>query len=145
MRVLFDTYPWAFVTPGGGEQQLIKYAEHLPRHGVEVVLHDHWHSELESVDAVHFFSCIGGSIHFCNYVRERGLPLVGVEADVTLARPGEHGPEGVDERLLNATIEVMDSKVHLKVHLPGMLGMFSGMVQAALQKKGSVLLEDHSK
>lgn len=46
---------------------------------------------------------------------------------------------------VNATIEVMDSKVHLKVHLPGMLGMFSGMVQAALQKKGSVLLEDHSK
>ena len=44
---------------------------------------------------------------------------------------------------VNATIEVMDSKVHLKVLLPGMLGMFSGMIQAALQKKGSVLLEDH--
>ena len=44
---------------------------------------------------------------------------------------------------VNATIEVMDSKVHLRVLLPGMLGMFSGMVQAALQKKGSVLLEDH--
>ena len=24
-----------------------------------------------------------------------------------------------------------------------MLGMFSGMIQAALQKKGNVLLEDH--
>lgn len=46
---------------------------------------------------------------------------------------------------VNATIDVQDSKVHLKVLLPGMLGMFSGMVQAALQKKGSVLLEDHSK
>ena len=46
---------------------------------------------------------------------------------------------------VNATIEVMDAKVHLKVLLPGMLGMFSGMIQAALQKKGSVLLEDHSK
>ena len=44
---------------------------------------------------------------------------------------------------VNATIEVMDTKVHLKVLLPGMLGMFSGMIQAALQKKGSVLLEDH--
>jgi hypothetical protein len=39
----------------------------------------------------------------------------------------------------------MESKVHLKVLLPPMLGMFSGMIQAALQKKGSVLLEDHSK
>src|SRR5436190_8649804 len=46
---------------------------------------------------------------------------------------------------VNATIEVMDSKVHLRVLLPGMLGMFSGMIQAALQKKGGVLLEDHSK
>jgi putative polyhydroxyalkanoate system protein len=46
---------------------------------------------------------------------------------------------------VNATIDVQETKVHLKVHLPGMLGIFSGMVQAALQKKGSVLLEDHSK
>ena len=46
---------------------------------------------------------------------------------------------------VKATIDVMETKVHLKVLLPGMLGMFSGMIQAALQKKGSVLLEDHSK
>jgi putative polyhydroxyalkanoate system protein len=44
-----------------------------------------------------------------------------------------------------ATIDVMETKVHLKVLLPGMLGMFGGLVQAALQRKGSVLLEDHSK
>ena len=46
---------------------------------------------------------------------------------------------------VNATIDVQETKVHLKVLLPGMLGMFSGLVQAALQKKGSLLLEDHSK
>ena len=45
---------------------------------------------------------------------------------------------------VNATIDVMDQKVHLKVLLPGMLGMFAGVIQGALQKKGSVLLEDHS-
>jgi putative polyhydroxyalkanoate system protein len=44
-----------------------------------------------------------------------------------------------------ATIDVMDTKVHLKVLLPGMLGMFTPLIQAALQKKGGVLLEDHSK
>jgi putative polyhydroxyalkanoate system protein len=44
-----------------------------------------------------------------------------------------------------ATIDVMETKVHLKVLLPGMLGMFGGLVQVALQRKGSVLLEDHSK
>ena len=46
---------------------------------------------------------------------------------------------------VNATIDVMDTKVHLKVLLPGMLGMFAGLVQAALQKKGGALLEDHTK
>ena len=40
-------------------------------------------------------------------------------------------------------IDVMDNKVRLKVLLPPMLGMFSGLIQGALQKKGSVLLEDH--
>lgn len=46
---------------------------------------------------------------------------------------------------VTATIDVLDTKVHLKVLLPGMLGMFGGLVAAALQKKGNVLLEDHSK
>lgn len=45
---------------------------------------------------------------------------------------------------ITAAIDVMDDKVHLKVLLPPMLGMFSGMIQAALQKKGGVLLEDHT-
>jgi hypothetical protein len=46
---------------------------------------------------------------------------------------------------VRAQIDVEEAKVHLKVLLPPMLGMFSGIIQAALQKKGSVLLEDHSK
>jgi putative polyhydroxyalkanoate system protein len=46
---------------------------------------------------------------------------------------------------VNATIDVMDSKVHLKVLLPGMLGMFAGVIHAALQKKGGALLEDHTR
>ena len=44
-----------------------------------------------------------------------------------------------------ATIDVQETKVHLKLLLPGMLGMFAGVIQGALQKKGGVLLEDHSK
>ena len=43
---------------------------------------------------------------------------------------------------VNATIDVFDSKVHLKVLLPGMLGIFAGLVQSTLQKKGKLLLED---
>ena len=60
----------------------------------------------------------------------------GDQLNLTVAAMGES---------INATIDVMETKVHLKVLLPGMLGMFSGLVQAALQKKGSVLLEDHTK
>jgi putative polyhydroxyalkanoate system protein len=44
---------------------------------------------------------------------------------------------------VTVTIDVEDSKVKLRVLLPPMLGMFAGMIQAALQKKGDVLLEDH--
>ena len=46
---------------------------------------------------------------------------------------------------VNATIDVMDSKVHVKVLLPPMLGIFGGLIQAALQSKGGALLEDHHK
>jgi putative polyhydroxyalkanoate system protein len=46
---------------------------------------------------------------------------------------------------VTATIDVMDDRVRLRVLLPPMLGMFSGIIQAALQRKGSILLEDHSK
>ncbi|HEV8408465.1 MAG TPA: polyhydroxyalkanoic acid system family protein [Sphingomicrobium sp.] len=46
---------------------------------------------------------------------------------------------------VTATIDVLDDKVHLKVLLPPMLGMFSGIIQGALERKGNVLLEDHSR
>jgi putative polyhydroxyalkanoate system protein len=46
---------------------------------------------------------------------------------------------------VTATIDVEESKVRLKVLLPPMLGMFGGLIQAALQKKGGALLEDHSR
>ncbi len=44
---------------------------------------------------------------------------------------------------IQAVIDVEETKVRVKMLLPGMLGMFSGAIQAALQKKGGVLLEDH--
>lgn len=44
---------------------------------------------------------------------------------------------------VTATIDVQETKVHLKVMLPPMLGMFAGIIQGALQKGGGALLEDH--
>jgi glycosyltransferase involved in cell wall biosynthesis len=76
MKVLFATYPMAFHTPGGGEIQLLAYHKHLPAHGVDVTLFDPWNPRFLEHDVVHFFSCVGGSVHFCNFVKQLGLPLV---------------------------------------------------------------------
>lgn len=76
MKVLFATYPMAFHTPGGGEIQLLAYEKHLPLHDVEVTLFDPWKPRFLEHDLVHFFSCVGGSVHLCHFVKQLGLPLV---------------------------------------------------------------------
>ena len=43
---------------------------------------------------------------------------------------------------LSAKIGVEETKVRVAVMLPGMLAMFAGPIEAVLQKKGNVLLED---
>ena len=76
MKVLFATYPMAFHTPGGGEIQLLAYKKYLERAGVKVTLFDAWNPKFEEYDLVHFFSCIGGSQHFCQFIKKLNLPLV---------------------------------------------------------------------
>jgi len=76
MNILYATYPMAFHTPGGGEVQLMAYHKHLRACGVNVNLMDPWNPRLLEHKLVHFFSCVGGSIHFCHFVKNLGLPLV---------------------------------------------------------------------
>lgn len=76
MKVLFATYPTAFHTPGGGEIQLLAYRKYLPYYGVDVSLFDPWAPKFMDYDLIHFFSCVGGSVHFCQFVKQLGLPLV---------------------------------------------------------------------
>jgi glycosyltransferase involved in cell wall biosynthesis len=76
VRVIFNTYPMAFVTPGGGERQIIDYHEALSDFGVTSMMFDLWNPRLDEVDIVHFFSVIGGSEHFCKFIKDRGIPLV---------------------------------------------------------------------
>ena len=61
---------------------------------------------------------------------------VGDQLDLVLHAMGQE---------VRAEIEVEETKVHCRVLLPGMLGMFAGPIRAMLESKGSVLLEDHSK
>ena len=44
---------------------------------------------------------------------------------------------------VDAKIGVEESKIRVRVMLPGMLAMFAKPIEAMLQKKGNVLLEDH--
>jgi putative polyhydroxyalkanoate system protein len=46
---------------------------------------------------------------------------------------------------VESTIDVEETKVRVKVLLPGMLGMFAGAITAVLRSKGDLLLEDHHK
>jgi len=89
MKVLFATYPMALHTPGGGEMQLMAYRKHLPQFGVEVTLFDPWNPRFLEHDLVHFFSCVGGSSHFCNFVRNLGLPLV-ISSSLWITRETSH-------------------------------------------------------
>jgi putative polyhydroxyalkanoate system protein len=43
---------------------------------------------------------------------------------------------------VEARIGVEETKVHVEVMLPGLLSMFAAPIEAMLQKKGSILLED---
>ena len=46
---------------------------------------------------------------------------------------------------VQSTIDVEETKVRVRLLLPGMLGVFAGPIQAMLRKKGGLLLEDHHK
>ncbi|WP_432472036.1 glycosyltransferase [Amphritea sp. HPY] len=76
MKVMFATYPMAFHTPGGGEIQLLAYQKHLPAQGIEVIPFDQWSPRFLEYNLVHFFSCVGGSSHFCGFVKQLDLPLI---------------------------------------------------------------------
>jgi glycosyltransferase involved in cell wall biosynthesis len=56
--------------------QLLAYERHLVAAGTDVVRFDPWNPGFMDTDIVHYFSCVGGSSHFCAFVKQLGLPLV---------------------------------------------------------------------
>ncbi|MGE4317493.1 MAG: glycosyltransferase family 4 protein [Deferribacterales bacterium] len=89
LSAAFNTYPMAFNTPGGGEIQLLAYKKHLGGLNVEVDLFNLWEPEFNKYDLMHFFSCIGGSYHFCSFVRQLGIPLV-ITSSLWITRSNKH-------------------------------------------------------
>ena len=76
MKVAFNIYPSAFFTPGGGEVQLLMYKEYLQSKNIDIYLFNLWEHNFLDFHLVHFFSCMTGSVQFCSFVKEIGLPLV---------------------------------------------------------------------
>jgi glycosyltransferase involved in cell wall biosynthesis len=123
MKVMFATYPMAFHVPGGGEIQLLSYQRHLPRHGVEVSLLDPWKPDFLGCDLVHFFSCVGGSWHFCAFVKQLGLPLV-VSSSLWLSpdRLSDYPAEEIKTQLTLADAVVTNSNAECS-RLSELLGL----------------------
>jgi glycosyltransferase involved in cell wall biosynthesis len=76
MKILYGTYPWAYDCPGGGERQLLSWKNNLAKIDVNVSLFNAWNSKITTYKIFHFFSVMPGSIHFCNYVKSKGLKLL---------------------------------------------------------------------
>lgn len=76
MKVLFFTYPVAFVTPGGGEIQLHETRKALQSLGVQVDLFDMWNPRITDYDVIHLFSVQPGVRQLQDQARARGIKVV---------------------------------------------------------------------
>jgi glycosyltransferase involved in cell wall biosynthesis len=76
MKITFNTYPMAFSPPGGGEIQLNKYKQYLIKNGVDIELFDLWEPNLDRIELLHFFSCMGGSLPFIKHIQGHKLPIL---------------------------------------------------------------------
>jgi glycosyltransferase involved in cell wall biosynthesis len=72
--IYYGTYPFAFFTPGGGEIQLRKYAENLK--SLNIKLFNQWDPGVRAGDIFHYFSCMSGSEHFLNYLKNMGVTII---------------------------------------------------------------------
>lgn len=151
MKVLFATYPMAFHTPGGGEVQLLAYKEHLPQHGVEVKLFDPWTPRFLDHDIVHFFSCVGGSSHFCAFVKRLGLPLV-VSSSLWITEATKHhypldeisAQLGLADRVVaNSEIECDTLARVLNIPREKFVTVYNGVDDVFFEQPGAELFRRH--
>ncbi|MFM0662211.1 glycosyltransferase family 4 protein [Paraburkholderia sediminicola] len=151
MKVLFATYPMAFHTPGGGEIQLLAYEKHLPQHGVEVKLFDPWKPHFLEHDVVHFFSCVGGSSHFCAFVKRLGLPLV-VSSSLWITEETKHlypideirAQLGLADRVIaNSEIECDTLASVLNLPREKFVTVYNGVDDVFFERPGPELFRQH--
>ena len=116
MKILFNTYPMAFHTPGGGEIQLSSYQKYLSEHDISVGLFDQWNPSFFDFDLVHFFSCISGSLPFCAFVKSLGIPLI-ISPNLWITKKTKHlyPVEEIRNQLLQSNRIVVNSDMEADV------------------------------
>ena len=75
MEISLATYPWAYFTPGGGEIQIEMLYKYLKKRDINVYKFDSWNPKIKT-KIFHFFSCMGGSINFCNFLKSSNKKLI---------------------------------------------------------------------
>lgn len=75
MEIALATYPWAYFTPGGGEIQIEMIYKYLKKKNINVYKFNSWDPK-KKTNIYHFFSCMGGSLNFCNYLKSIEKKLI---------------------------------------------------------------------
>ncbi len=76
ISVLITTYPEAFLTPGGGEVELVGLGEHLQRFNISADIYGSSSRPLHRYDAVLHFSVHGEGLPIVRRAKEADKPLI---------------------------------------------------------------------
>ncbi len=76
LKLLFNTFPFSFDCPGGGEIQLLKTKKGLEELGVYVNFFDLWSPSLSHFNVGHVFTVQPGMSYFVEGLKARGMPVV---------------------------------------------------------------------
>ena len=88
MEIVLATYPWAYFTPGGGEIQIEMLNKYLEKREITIHKFDNWNPQTKP-NIYHFFSCMGGSLDFCNYLKSINKKLI-VSASLWITKDTVH-------------------------------------------------------
>ena len=88
MEIVLATYPWAYFTPGGGEIQIEMLNKYLEKKDITIHKFDNWNPQTKP-NIYHFFSCMGGSLDFCNYLKSINKKLI-VSASLWITKDTAH-------------------------------------------------------
>ena len=115
MKIALATFPWAYFTPGGGEIQIEKLFEELKLKNIEVEKFNQWIPQKE-FEIFHFFSCIGGSFDFCNYLKNINKKLlISSSLWITRDKVSEYPLEAIINQLRLADFIIVNSTMEKNI------------------------------